>query len=144
MPGPFLLRGKRDVRPYTMRWSHISVWQCRGRQSFITGRYSVYNDHMTKLTLRVPLKWDFSSGALHRPKVNSTFYNRASLSSTISLALRRRNEPSTLHLPFDGSAGVTYHPAPPRSEVSLLQPIQVCKHYPILSSNPSHVFVWYR
>jgi catabolite repression protein CreC len=71
-------------------------------------------------------QWDFSSGALHRPKTQaSAFQNRASIASTISLALRRRGEPSTLNLPVDGAqATTTYHPAPSRNDVSVLQPIQ--------------------
>jgi len=70
------------------------------------------------------LLWDFSSGALHRPKLGTAFHHRASISSTISLALRRRTEPSNLNLPVEDGQHMPYHPAPSRNDVSVLQPIQ--------------------
>lgn len=74
------------------------------------------------------VQWDFSSGALHRPKP-STLQHRLSLSSTISLSLRRRNETSVLNLPMGpGSPDantLNFHPAPSKNEVAVLQPILV-------------------
>ena len=79
-------------------------------------------------------QWDFSSGALHRPKP-STLQTWLSLSSTISLALRRRNETSVLNLPMGpGSPDantLNFHPAPSRNEVAVLQPILVSALIPI-------------
>ena len=76
-----------------------------------------------------PPKWDFSSGVLHRPKLQPT--QRLSTASTLSLALRRREaaatDRSTLHLPAPLADGPLprYHPAPSRNEVAVVQPVLV-------------------
>lgn len=131
--GRFILTGGQDdlitiVSPSEQR----VIARCQGHSSFVanvsfdlsqcdgrTYRFgSVGEDNRLLL-------WDFSSGALHRPKLNAAFHlNRASVASTISLALRRRTEVSTLNLPVDGVPNTTYHPAPSRNDVSVLQPIQ--------------------
>lgn len=92
--------------------------------------------------------WDLSSAALSRPKVHvrslftsspasslfpshqATSIRRHSAGSTMSL-LRKRSE-STAHLPFPPdqfppteSVGPIFHPAPRRTEVSMLQPVSV-------------------
>ena len=80
---------------------------------------------------RAPQKWDFSSGVLHRPKLQPT--QRLSTASTLSLALRRREtaasaaDRSTLHLPAPLADGPLprYHPAPSRNEVAVVQPVLV-------------------
>ncbi|KIM23979.1 hypothetical protein M408DRAFT_27426 [Serendipita vermifera MAFF 305830] len=134
--GRFLLTGGQDdlitiVSPLEQR----VIARCQGHASFVS---SVSFDHTQcdGRTYRFGsvgednrlLLWDFSSGTLHRPKANaSAFHNRASLGSTLSLALRRRTEPSTLYLPADAlqaTTATTYHPAPSRNDVSVLQPIQ--------------------
>jgi len=75
--------------------------------------------------------WDFSAGVLHRPKLQASHQQRLSMSSTLSLALRRREpvEGSTLHLPPSALAdeGSKYHPAPSRNEVAVVQPVLI-KH----------------
>jgi catabolite repression protein CreC len=92
------------------------------------------------------MQWDFSSGALHRPKLQvtiaaiqpfdpsdlstqATHHQRVSMSSTISLAFRR--DRSALYLPSptvpgaDGNTSPRYHPAPSRNEIAVVQPVLV-------------------
>lgn len=130
--GRFILTGGQDdlitiVSPSEQR----VIARCQGHSSFVSHVAFDYSqcDGRTYRFGSVGednrlLLWDFSSGALHRPKINSAFHGRPSLSSTISLALRRRNEHSTLNLPLDGVQTAMYHPAPSRGDVSVLQPIQ--------------------
>ncbi|KAG8808738.1 hypothetical protein FRC17_003804 [Serendipita sp. 399] len=130
--GRFILTGGQDdlITIFSPSEQRV-IARCQGHSSFVS---SVAFDplHCDGRTYRFGsvgednklLLWDFSAGALHRPKLNSAFLNRASISSTISLGLRRRNEPSTLNLPIDGVPNMTYHPAPSRQDVSVLQPIQ--------------------
>jgi len=68
--------------------------------------------------------WDFSSGALHRPK-----FQRISMSSTLSLAFRRDRSaqylPSTNSPGLDDAPSLRYHPAPSRNEIAFVQPVLV-------------------
>ena len=63
--------------------------------------------------------------------VQAAQQQRLSMSSTLSLALRRQGnaaEGSTLHLPppaMSGEETSKYHPAPSRSEVAVVQPVLV-------------------
>jgi len=137
--GRYILTGGQDdlVTIYSP-WEQRVVARCQGHSSFVsavafddircdgrTYRFgSVGEDN--KLIL-----WDFSSGALHRPKLNAAQHQRMSMTSTLSLALRRRGE-STLYLPPLGSPGIEsppprYHPSPSRNEVAVVQPVLI-KH----------------
>lgn len=71
-------------------------------------------------------QWDFSAAQLHRPRhhhANSSHHRIGTAGSTASLqgagAARSQS-----NLPLVGTRG-HYHPAPPRSEVALLQPVMV-------------------
>ncbi|RDB21003.1 putative catabolite repression protein creC [Hypsizygus marmoreus] len=135
--GRFILTGGQDdLLTIFSPWEQRVVARCQGHTSFVsalafddlrcdgrTYRFgSVGEDN--KLIL-----WDFSSGALHRPKFQATHHQRMSMSSTISLALRR--DKSTLYLPpaglpgVDGSPSPRYHSAPSRNEIAVVQPVLV-------------------
>lgn len=93
----------------------------------------VSNDLLSVRNIMTDIEqWDFSSGALHRPKLQSTHHQRVSMSSTISLAFRR--DRSALYLPSINSPGVDdnplprYHPAPSRNEIAVVQPVLVRLH----------------
>ncbi|EGO21124.1 hypothetical protein SERLADRAFT_441506 [Serpula lacrymans var. lacrymans S7.9] len=128
-----LTGGQDDLLTIFSPWEQRVVARCQGHSSFVsavafddvrcdgrTYRFgSVGEDN--KLIL-----WDFSSSALHRPKLQATHHPRISMSSTISLAFRR----STLHLPAPAgtdasSPSYRYHSAPSRNEVSVVQPVLV-------------------
>lgn len=135
--GRYILTGGQDdlVTIYSP-WEQRVIARCQGHSSFVsavsfddircdgrTYRFgSVGEDN--KLIL-----WDFSSGALHRPKLQTTgHHQRMSMTSSISLAIRRRGESSV----FLGGPGLDgpvsrYHPAPSRNEVAVLQPVLI-KH----------------
>ncbi|KAI0320754.1 WD40 repeat-like protein [Amylostereum chailletii] len=136
--GRFIITGGQDdlVNIYSP-WDQRVIARCQGHSSFVsalafddvrcdgrTYRFgSVGEDN--KIIL-----WDFSSGILHRPKLHTSHQQRVSMSSTISLALRRRDgtaDKSTLHLPPSGSErlGSKYHPAPSRNDVAVVQPVLV-------------------
>lgn len=132
--GRFILTGGQDdLVTIFSPWEQRVIARCQGHSSFVsalafddlrcdgrTYRFgSVGEDN--KLIL-----WDFSSGALHRPK--TTHQQRLSMTSSVSLALRRRGE-STLLLSVPGadSPMPRYHPAPSRNEVAVVQPVLV-KH----------------
>jgi WD40 repeat protein len=71
-------------------------------------------------------QWDFTAAQLHRPRHHhpNASHHRLAAGSTLSLG----HGASKSHLPLGTSAtttGVHYHPAPPRSEVALLQPVMV-------------------
>ncbi|KAH9952078.1 WD40 repeat-like protein [Amylocystis lapponica] len=137
--GRFVLTGGQDdLVTIFSPWEQRVIARCQGHSSFVsalafddircdgrTYRFgSVGEDN--KLIL-----WDFSSGALHRPKIHNAHHQRLSMTSSISLALRRRGE-STLFLPPAGLSGgesplPKYHPAPSRNEVAVVQPV-VVKH----------------
>ncbi|KAH8099529.1 WD40-repeat-containing domain protein [Cristinia sonorae] len=137
--GRYILTGGQDdlVTIYSP-WEQRVVARCQGHSSFIsavafddircdgrTYRFgSVGEDN--KLIL-----WDFSSGALHRPKLHAAQHQRMSMTSTLSLALQRRGQ-STVYLPPLGSPGLEsplprYHPSPSRNEVAVVQPVLI-KH----------------
>uniref|UniRef100_D8PVB9 Uncharacterized protein n=1 Tax=Schizophyllum commune (strain H4-8 / FGSC 9210) TaxID=578458 RepID=D8PVB9_SCHCM len=137
--GRFIITGGQDdLLTIFSPWEQRVIARCQGHSSFVsavafdelrcdgrTYRFgSVGEDN--KLIL-----WDFSSGALHRPKFQATHHQRMSMSSTVSLGLRR--DKSALYLPSLGSTGVDgspsprYHPAPARNDVAVVQPVLV-KH----------------
>lgn len=125
--GRFILTGGQDdLLTIFSPWEQRVVARCQGHSSFVssvafdesrcdgrTYRFgSVGEDN--KLIL-----WDFSSGALHRPKLLGAHHPRPSMSSSISLAYRRGTG-STSQL-----SATRYHPAPSRNEVSTVQPVLV-------------------
>ncbi|KAG7092811.1 hypothetical protein E1B28_009127 [Marasmius oreades] len=131
--GRFIVTGGQDdLLTIFSPWEQRVVARCQGHSSFVS---SVYFDELrcdgrtyrfgsvgedNKLIL-----WDFSSGALHRPKLQS--HQRVSMSSTLSLSAFRRDR-SAFHLPEgDGEVTPKYHPAPSRNEVAVVQPVLV-KH----------------
>ncbi|KAH9958312.1 WD40 repeat-like protein [Russula dissimulans] len=137
--GRFIITGGQDdlVNIFSP-WEQRVIARCQGHSSFLsavafddlrcdgrTYRFgSVGEDN--KLIL-----WDFSSGILHRPKLQS-HHHRLSIASSLSLAARRRTDAltadhSTLHLPPPGPEGplARYHPAPSRTEVAIVQPVLV-------------------
>ncbi|KAI5834892.1 WD40 repeat-like protein [Schizophyllum commune Tattone D] len=137
--GRFIITGGQDdLLTIFSPWEQRVIARCQGHSSFVsavafdelrcdgrTYRFgSVGEDN--KLIL-----WDFSSGALHRPKFQATHHQRMSMSSAVSLGLRR--DKSALYLPSLGSTGVDgspsprYHPAPARNDVAVVQPVLV-KH----------------
>ncbi|KAF8891256.1 catabolite repression protein creC [Infundibulicybe gibba] len=139
--GRFILTGGQDdLLTIFSPWEQRVVARCQGHSSFVsavafdelrcdgrTYRFgSVGEDN--KLIL-----WDFSSGALHRPKLQASHHHhRMSMSSTISLAFRR--DRSNIYLPsvdspsaVDGKPSPRYHPAPSRNEVAVVQPVLI-KH----------------
>ena len=72
------------------------------------------------------LQWDFSAAQLHRPRhhhANSSHHRIGTAGSTASLQGAGAGR-SQSNLPLAGTRG-HYHPAPPRSEVALLQPVMV-------------------
>ncbi|TFK54612.1 WD40 repeat-like protein [Heliocybe sulcata] len=138
--GKFIITGGQDdLVTIFSPWEQRVIARCQGHSSFVsalafddircdgrTYRFgSVGEDN--KLIL-----WDFSSGALHRPKLQAAHHQRMSMSSSLSLAFRR--DRSTLYLPPLGSPDADgipplprYHPAPSRNEVAIVQPVLV-KH----------------
>ncbi|KAF7311421.1 Catabolite repression protein creC [Mycena kentingensis (nom. inval.)] len=131
--GRFILTGGQDdLLTLFSPWEQRVVARCQGHSSFVsavafdelrcdgrTYRFgSVGEDN--KLIL-----WDFSSGALHRPKFQPTHQQRMSMASTVSLAVRR--DRSTLYLPTEDALLPLprYHPAPSRNEIAVVQPCLV-------------------
>ncbi|KAF8964008.1 catabolite repression protein creC [Flammula alnicola] len=135
--GRFILTGGQDdLLTIFSPWEQRVIARCQGHSSFVssvafdelrcdgrTYRFgSVAEDN--KLIL-----WDFSSGALHRPKLQATHHQRMSMSSTISLAFRR--DRSVQYLPSINSPGLDeatsprYHPAPSRNEIAFVQPVLI-------------------
>ncbi|KAG0701508.1 WD40 repeat-like protein [Suillus ampliporus] len=125
--GRFILTGGQDdLLTIFSPWEQRVVARCQGHSSFVssvafdelrcdgrTYRFgSVGEDN--KLIL-----WDFSSGALHRPKHLGSHHPRISMSSSISLAYRRGTG-STIQL-----SATRYHAAPSRNEVSIVQPVLI-------------------
>ncbi|KAG1855090.1 WD40-repeat-containing domain protein [Suillus tomentosus] len=157
--GRFILTGGQDdLLTIFSPWEQRVVARCQGHSSFVsavafdelrcdgrTYRFgSVGEDN--KLIL-----WDFSSGALHRPKLLGAHHPRPSVSSSISLA-HRRGTGSTIQL-----SAPRYHPAPSRNEVSTVQPVLVKQldadlltslaflpRALITASKAGHVRVWVR
>lgn len=132
--GRFILTGGQDdLLTIFSPWEQRVVARCQGHSSFVsavafddlrcdgrTYRFgSVGEDN--KLIL-----WNFSSGALHRPKTQTSYHQRISMSSTLSLAFRR--DRSAQFLPATGPFNENsprYHPAPSRNEVAIVQPVLV-------------------
>ncbi|KAF9483793.1 catabolite repression protein creC [Pholiota conissans] len=135
--GRFILTGGQDdLLTIFSPWEQRVIARCQGHSSFVssvafdelrcdgrTYRFgSVAEDN--KLIL-----WDFSSGALHRPKFQAAHHQRMSMSSTISLAFKR--DRSVQYLPSIGAPGLDepaptrYHPAPSRNEIAFVQPVLV-------------------
>ncbi|KAJ6502129.1 catabolite repression protein creC [Mycena sanguinolenta] len=125
--GRFIVTGGQDdLLTIFSPWEQRVVARCQGHSSFVsavafddlrcdgrTYRFgSVGEDN--KLIL-----WDFSSGALHRPKFQPTHQQRVSMASTVSLAFRR--DRSTLFL-AGGDENRRFHPAPSRNEIAVVQP----------------------
>ncbi|KAJ8087969.1 hypothetical protein PM082_013520 [Marasmius tenuissimus] len=163
--GRFIVTGGQDdLLTIFSPWEQRVVARCQGHSSFVssvafddlrcdgrTYRFgSVGEDN--KLIL-----WDFSSGALHRPKMQSQ-HQRVSMSSTLSLSAFRRDR-SAFHLPEgDGdSTPVKYHPAPSRNEIAVVQPVLVKQiegelltsvafipRYLVTSTKVGHLKVWIR
>ncbi|KAI0748483.1 WD40 repeat-like protein [Daedaleopsis nitida] len=134
--GRFILTGGQDdLVTIFSPWEQRVIARCQGHSSFVSGvafdeircdgrtyRFgSIGEDNKFIL-------WDFSSGALHRPKLAAAHHQRMSMTSSLSLALRRRGE-STVYLPTPGGESPLprYHPAPSRNEVAVVQPV-VVKH----------------
>ena len=178
--------GQDDLVTIFSPWEQRVIARCQGHSSFVsalafddircdgrTYRFgSVGEDNKLILVSRkyVPcyivltvhyIKWDFSSGALHRPKLNVSaspnlylylsfisaaqvaHHQRMSMTSSISLALRRRGE-STVFLSPPGTSGVEsplphFHPAPSRNEVAVVQPVVVSSACPMYKSNHSYL-----
>ncbi|KIJ27834.1 hypothetical protein M422DRAFT_261873 [Sphaerobolus stellatus SS14] len=136
--GRFIITGGQDdLVTVISPWEQRIIARCQGHTSFVsavafdelrcdgrTYRFaSVGEDNRL-------IFWDFSSGALHRPKLQAHYAQKPSLASTVSLVLRRRSETidrSTIHLPGIDGKVVRYHPAPSRNDVAILQPV-VVKH----------------
>ncbi|KAF9446325.1 WD40 repeat-like protein [Macrolepiota fuliginosa MF-IS2] len=135
--GRFILTGGQDdLITIFSPWEQRVVARCQGHSSFVAGvafddlrcdgrtyRFgSVGEDN--KLIL-----WDFSSGALHRPKYQATHHQRMSMSSTISLAFRRDKSASYLPagLPpgLKNTHSLRHHPAPSRNEIAIVQPVLI-------------------
>ncbi|EIN07210.1 WD40 repeat-like protein [Punctularia strigosozonata HHB-11173 SS5] len=128
-----LTGGQDDLVTIVSPWEQRVIARCQGHSSFVsavafddlrcdgrTYRFgSVGEDN--KLIL-----WDFSSGALHRPKLQgNAHHQRMSMSSTVSLSMAVR---SRLNLPPGAMDAMSrYHPAPSRNEVAVVQPVLV-KH----------------
>jgi len=168
--GRFILTGGQDdLLTIFSPWEQRVIARCQGHTSFVsavafddlrcdgrTYRFaSVGEDN--KLIL-----WDFSSGALHRPKLQATHHHRVSMTSTISLAYRRDRSalclPSLLSSPgIDGKSLPRYHPAPARNEIAVVQSVLV-KHIDdglltdisflpralLTSTKSGHVKLWIR
>ncbi|KAK0463809.1 WD40-repeat-containing domain protein [Desarmillaria tabescens] len=132
--GRFILTGGQDdLLTIFSPWEQRVIARCQGHSSFVTavafddlrcdGRTyrfgSVGEDN--KLIL-----WDFSSGALHRPKFQATHHQRVSMSSTISLAFKRDRSALYLPSPTEDKPYPRYHPAPSRNEIAVVQPVLVC------------------
>lgn len=135
--GRFILTGGQDdLVTVVSPWDQRIVARCQGHSSFISAvKFDTHRcDGRTYRFGSVAedskfILWDFSSGALHRPKMSvSQHHARMSLSSTLSLVRRHPigADPSTLQLqlPQNGEGmGRRFHPAPARSEVAVVQPV---------------------
>jgi hypothetical protein len=82
-------------------------------------------------------QWDFSAAQLHRPRhhhANSSHHRIGTAGSTVSLqgaGAGAAGGRSQSNLPLASTRG-HFHPAPPRSEVALLQPVMVSPPFPSL------------
>jgi len=134
--GRFILTGGQDdLVTIFSPWEQRVVARCQGHSSFVsalafddsrcdgrTYRFGSVGEDK-KLIL-----WDFSSGTLHRPKLQATHNQRTSMSSTISLALRRERPaqcPPSFDTTHPDGRSFRFHPAPSRNEVAVVQPVLV-------------------
>jgi hypothetical protein len=136
MPGPFGIRHFYSFRPSKRRRQGLPVRKCRrGRKACSCASTFIRYASCRKVADR---QWDFSAAQLHRPRhhhANSSHHRIAgstvSLSGTGAGAARSQS-----NLPLANASSSTnrgrYHPAPPRSEVALLQPVMVCLLHPHL------------
>ncbi|GAA5922007.1 hypothetical protein JCM1841_000733 [Sporobolomyces salmonicolor] len=133
--GRFVVTGGQDdlLTVYAPLEQHI-VAHCPGHSSWVTGvawdpwrseertmRFASIGEDC-KLSL-----WDLSSAALTRPKAHAhPHVRRHSHSSQLSLR-RHSDSESASQLPIDSPErfGPTFHPAPRRDDVSVLQPVMV-------------------
>jgi WD40 repeat protein len=134
--GRFILTGGQDdLVTIFSPWEQRVVARCQGHSSFVSsvGFDELRCDNRTyrfgsvgednKLIL-----WDFSSGALHRPKTQAAHHHRMSMASTVSLSFRRQSMLNLLSRSspaIDDTPTPRFHPAPSRTEVSVLQPVLV-------------------
>ncbi|KAH9484123.1 putative catabolite repression protein creC [Psilocybe cubensis] len=135
--GRFILTGGQDdLLTIFSPWEQRVVARCQGHSSFVssvafdeqrcdgrTYRFgSVAEDN--KLIF-----WDFSSGALHRPKFQASHHQRMSVSSTISLAYKRDRSaqylPATNSPKLEETPSPRFHPAPSRNEIAFVQPVLI-------------------
>jgi hypothetical protein len=143
-----LTGGQDDLVTIVSPWEQRVVARCQGHASFVaalafddalcdgrTYRFgSVGEDNRLILvcapaTAPLPLElmhsqWDFSAGALHRPKLPA-HAARPSMASSLSLAPRRGAGASVLALAPVPGADSRFHPAPGRTEVAVVQPVLV-------------------
>ncbi|KAG8853539.1 hypothetical protein FRB96_008141 [Tulasnella sp. 330] len=158
--GRFIAVGGQDdlitiISPHEQR----VIARCQGHVSFVAG---VAFD-----------PWDFSSGALHRPRLLTAQQHRSSVSSQHSLVLRTMSTGAgggrgsfeaydsvsgVIGGPFEHATNASkFHPAPSRKEVSLVQPIlskavegdllscvSVVSGAIVVASRPGSIKVWSR
>ncbi|WRT68081.1 uncharacterized protein IL334_005056 [Kwoniella shivajii] len=126
----FVAVGGQDdlITIFSARESRI-VARCQGHAAFVTsiafdqsrGEARAYRFASVGEDAKLIL-WDFSAAALHRPRHHhpTTSHHRlAAGGSSVSLSGHGH---SKSHLPINVKSSI-YHPAPPRSEVALLQPV---------------------
>ncbi|GAA6008987.1 hypothetical protein JCM10207_004056 [Rhodosporidiobolus poonsookiae] len=134
--GRFVVTGGQDdlCTVYAPLEQHV-VAHCQGHSSWVT---SVAWDpwRSEERTMRFVsvgedckvVLWDLSSAALTRPKshIHHPHVRRQSASSQVSLP-RRSGSESHSHLPLEPAARTTptFHPAPRRDDISLLQPVLI-------------------
>ncbi|KAF8163501.1 catabolite repression protein creC [Crassisporium funariophilum] len=166
--GRFILTGGQDdLLTIFSPWEQRVIARCQGHSSFVsavafddlrcdgrTYRFgSVGEDNKVIL-------WDFSSGALHRPKFQASHHQRMSMASTVSLAFRRDRSVQylpSMNSPGEGGPSIRYHPAPSRNEIAVVQPvlikqldgdlltvIQFLPRSILTSTKGSHIKIWIR
>lgn len=143
----FVAVGGQDdlITIFSARESRV-VARCQGHSAFVSaitfdytrgggyrfgsvgedGKLVLVSGKHFKLRLTLTFQWDFTAAQLHRPRHHhpNTSHHRLALGSTMSLPRCA----SKSHIPDDNTLSV-YHPAPPRSEVALLQPVMVSMAY---------------
>nr|XP_018262037.1 uncharacterized protein I303_05052 [Kwoniella dejecticola CBS 10117]OBR84195.1 hypothetical protein I303_05052 [Kwoniella dejecticola CBS 10117] len=125
----FVAVGGQDdlITIFSARESRI-VARCQGHSAFVTsiafdqsrGEARAYRFASVGEDAKLIL-WDFSAAALHRPRHHhpTTSHHRLGAGGS-SLSLSAGHSKS--HLPVNVQSSI-FHPAPPRSEVALLQPV---------------------
>ncbi|WVW85032.1 hypothetical protein I302_107068 [Kwoniella bestiolae CBS 10118] len=125
----FVAVGGQDdlITIFSARESRI-VARCQGHSAFVMsiafdqsrGEARAYRFASVGEDAKLIL-WDFSAAALHRPRHHhptSSHHRLGAGGSSLSLAAGH----SKSHLPLYAKSSI-FHPAPPRSEVALLQPV---------------------